>query len=80
MCYLDVSFEETVRRHGSRPLAAEVTADQMRDWYAAGDVLGVPGETVIPQSSTFDETVAAVLERLADAPATGACPARCERC
>ena len=78
--YLDVPFEETVRRHGMRPQAGDFTAEEMRDWYVAGDVLGVPGERVVPETSTLEETVAEVFSILAREPATGACPARCDRC
>ena len=56
--YLDVSFDETVRRHATRPLASEVTPAQMFGWYESHDVLGIPGEHVIAESSTFEETVA----------------------
>jgi predicted kinase len=59
--YLDVSFDETVRRHAKRPLASEVTPEQMLGWYESHDVLGIPGEHVIAEPSTFEETVAFVL-------------------
>jgi predicted kinase len=58
--YLDVSLEETLRRHRTRPQAAEFTPDQMRGWYRAEDLLHVTGERVIPESSTIDETVASI--------------------
>jgi hypothetical protein len=38
--YLDVGFEETVRRHHNRAEPIPVTAAQMLDWYAEHDVLG----------------------------------------
>jgi predicted kinase len=80
--YLDVAFAETLRRHATRPLAADVTPDQMRDWYSPFDVLGIPGEHVVPEASTFDETVDFVLQSsgLPGAPAEAPCPARCPRC
>jgi hypothetical protein len=56
--YFDVSFEETIRRHATRPQATEFTPEQMAGWYDARDVLDLPDEYVIPQSSTLDETVA----------------------
>jgi predicted kinase len=55
--YLDVSLEETLRRHTTRPQAAEFTAEQMRGWYRAGDLLGFDGEQIIPDAWTFEETV-----------------------
>jgi predicted kinase len=56
--YLDVSFAETLRRHATRPLAAHVTAEQMTDWYANGDVLGGAGEHRIDEASSQQDTVA----------------------
>jgi predicted kinase len=49
--YLDVSYDESVRRHATRPQATEFTAEQMRAWYRERDLLGVPGERVIPEST-----------------------------
>ena len=80
--YLDVSYDETLRRHATRSLANEVTPDQLRRWYQPHDVLGVAGEHVIAEASTLDETVARILEvsRLPGAEATTYCPAICPRC
>jgi len=55
--YMDVSFAETLRRHATRPQAAEFTGDHMRDWYRQRDLLGLPGERIIPESSTCAETI-----------------------
>src|SRR5262249_5975818 len=52
--YLDVSLDETLRRHGTRPQATEFTSDAMRGWFVPKDVLGAVGEHVIPDSSTLD--------------------------
>ena len=59
--YLDVSFEETVQRHATRPQAAEFTAEQMRDWYRRRDLLTAVTEHVIPQTSTIEETTTLIL-------------------
>jgi predicted kinase len=56
--YLNVSLEETLRRHGTRPQAVEFTADDMRGWYNVDDLLHFDGEHVIPETSTIEETVA----------------------
>jgi predicted kinase len=58
--YLDVSFDETVRRHRTRPQVDSFTPEQMREWYVPGDLLGHPAEQVIPESSTFDTSVALI--------------------
>ncbi|WP_285900043.1 kinase [Frankia sp. R82] len=56
--YLDVSFEETLRRHATRPQAAEFSGEDMRGWYLARDLLGVDGERVVPEHFTLARTVA----------------------
>jgi predicted kinase len=58
--YLEADFDETVRRHATRPQATEFTADHMRAWYQERDLLGLPGERVIPESSTQEETIALI--------------------
>lgn len=80
--YLEVSFDETVRRHHRRPEPIPVTADEMREWYAPRDLLGLPGERIIPEASTLDETVDLILHHsgLATSAALTPCPARCPRC
>ncbi|WP_420497782.1 kinase [Parafrankia soli] len=56
--YLDVSLEETLRRHATRPQAVEFSGEDMRGWYLPRDLLGVDGEQVIPEHFTLDQTVA----------------------
>ncbi|MEV6813178.1 AAA family ATPase [Micromonospora sp. NPDC051296] len=80
--YIDVSFEETVRRHLSRSEPIPFTANEMRQWYSHRDLLGFPGETVIPETSTFEQTVATILHAsgLTSATPQTPCPRRCHRC
>lgn len=80
--YIDVSFDETVRRHLNRAEPIPVTADQMRDWYTPRDLLDLAGETLIPETSSLDETVATILHTsgLARAAALTPCPRRCRDC
>ncbi|MEU7906358.1 AAA family ATPase [Actinoplanes sp. NPDC049118] len=80
--WMRVSFDETVRRHHRREEPIAVTAEQMREWYVGSDVLGVPGEVIIPETTTFDEAVAMILEGsgLSGATAGTPCPAQCPRC
>jgi predicted kinase len=59
--YLDVSIEETLCRHLTRPQAAEFGADDMRTWYRAGDLLTGVREHVIPQTSSLDDTIGLIL-------------------
>jgi predicted kinase len=71
--YLDVCLEETFRRHATRPLAAEVSPDQMREWYRPRDLLGGICECIVPETTTLAQTTALILADtqllLADRPA-----------
>jgi predicted kinase len=82
-CYfMDVTFDETVRRHQRREEPIPVDPETMRGWYAGRDLLGVPGEIVIPESMGFQEVVTTILHTsgLAQAAAMAPCPTRCARC
>jgi predicted kinase len=59
--YLDVSIAETLRRHATRPQAAEFGADDMRGWYRPRDLLGGIRECIIPEPSTLEETASLIL-------------------
>ncbi|SDX97061.1 AAA domain-containing protein [Saccharopolyspora shandongensis] len=67
--YFDVTWDETLRRHKTRPQAEEFGVDEMRKWYRAGDQLGFAEEQNIPQGSTLDATVHRIVhEAFGDAP------------
>jgi predicted kinase len=80
--YIDLPFEETVRRHQGRADEVDFGPELMRDWYLPRDLLGVPGEHVLDASRTLDETVATILHTsgLAAMTPNAACPTRCGRC
>ena len=61
--YLDVSLEETVRRHKGRPEADKFTAAEMAEWYTWTAPLSHAGEMKIPEDSTLEETVKFIQER-----------------
>ena len=42
----------------ARPQAADFTAEEMTGWYLPHDLLGVDGEHVIPETSTFAQSLA----------------------
>lgn len=62
--YLDVPFEETLRRHATRPQSADFGEDAMRRWYRAENLIGSIPETIITADSTLQETVATILRDL----------------
>ncbi|WP_380282372.1 AAA family ATPase [Kitasatospora purpeofusca] len=59
--YLAVDFDETVRRHATRPQATEFSPEDMACWYRADDLLPGGLEHVVPQRSTLDGTVRRIL-------------------
>ena len=59
--YLDVSIEETLRRHAMRPQASEFGPGDMRGWYRPRDLLAAVPEHVIPETSTAQETADVIL-------------------
>jgi predicted kinase len=60
--YLDVSLDETLRRHASRPQATEFGPEEMRGWYCQRDLLSSIRERVMPETSTLEQTVKLILE------------------
>jgi len=56
--YFDVSFEETVRRTSTKN--ADFGEAELRTWWKEHDVLGVEGETILPESLSFEEAVARI--------------------
>jgi predicted kinase len=59
--YLDVPFDETLRRHANRPQAAEFGEADMRSWYRERDLLPGGIEQVIPAASSLEDTVGLVM-------------------
>lgn len=55
--YIDVSIEETFERHKTKPIANDVTEEQLRSWYQPKNYLDVPGEIIVGEKSTLEETV-----------------------
>ncbi|GAB2497487.1 kinase [Promicromonospora xylanilytica] len=60
--YLDVPFDETLRRHAGRPQAAEFTPELMAQWWAEDDRLRVAGEIVIGPRTAAQEIVDRLLK------------------
>jgi predicted kinase len=58
--YLDVSLDETLRRHLSRPQASEFGAPEMREWYRHQDLLARIKERIVPESYTLEQTVSLI--------------------
>ena len=59
--YMDVSLDETILRHATRPQASDFSPDDMRQWYRPRDLLGSVQERIIPQTSTLQDTIGLIL-------------------
>ena len=59
--YLDVSFDETVRRTATKN--ADFGEAELRTWWKEHDVLGVDGEEILAESLSLDDAVAVMLAR-----------------
>jgi predicted kinase len=59
--YLHVPFEETMRRHATRPQAAEFGPVEMSTWYRELDLLPGGIEQIIPASSPLEATVTRIM-------------------
>ncbi|MDB5169887.1 MAG: hypothetical protein JWN82_283 [Candidatus Saccharibacteria bacterium] len=59
--YFDVSFEETLHRHATKPVADAYGEKEMRAWYHSMQITGLEGEQIIPESYSLDETVKKIL-------------------
>jgi adenylate kinase family enzyme len=69
--YFDVSWDETIRRHHTRPQVNEFGVEQMRRWYRERDLLGFDEERIIPETSTLTDTVRRVLSEAFQRGASG---------
>lgn len=60
--HFDISFEETVRRHATRPdKAAQFSAEDMREWYPVAHRSNHRFEIVIPESFSVEQTLNKIL-------------------
>lgn len=59
--YFDVSFNETLRRHQTKPNKNDFGEIEMRRWYKEKDLLQCVRERLIPETNTLEESVRLVL-------------------
>lgn len=55
--YFDVSFDETLKRHATKPNSHEFGEKEMREWYKPRDLTHFETEKVIPESYSLEQTV-----------------------
>lgn len=61
--YLDIPWEETLRRHRTKPQAAEYGADLMREWFKPLDLLSQVTEHRFDETLSLDDMADLVLSR-----------------
>ncbi|MBC7459614.1 kinase [Candidatus Saccharibacteria bacterium] len=59
--YMDVSFEETLRRHDTKPKRHEYGLEKMIEWWLEKDYLNLPNEYIIPENYDATEAVDYIL-------------------
>jgi adenylate kinase family enzyme len=59
--YFDVSFEETLRRHATKPEASEYGEPEMQRWYRQRDFVAGLDERCISEETSLDDTVAMIM-------------------
>jgi predicted kinase len=59
--YFDVPFEETLKRHASKPNSHEFGETEMREWYKPNQHTGFASERTIPGSYSIEETIDKIL-------------------
>jgi 2-phosphoglycerate kinase len=58
----DVSFEETLRRHRTKPNKDDWTEADMKDWYHPKDFMGYDCERIISEDSSAKEIIKDIQE------------------
>lgn len=67
VCYFDLSFEETVERHNSRPQAESFGEDSLRSWWSPKDHLNVTGEKILNGKMTQTEILKLICKQIENA-------------
>lgn len=62
--YFDISLEETLRRHQTKPNSHEFGEEQMREWYTEKDILKLPNEALFTDKQSEDEILQFILNDL----------------
>ena len=55
--YFELSFEETLRRHATKPNKDEFGEKEMREWFQAGDMMNLASEKVITAGMSRNEII-----------------------
>lgn len=61
--YFDVSFEETLRRHKTRLKSESLDEAKMHELFLRSGASEYPGEVIIPESSTEQQTLSLIIAK-----------------
>lgn len=64
--YYDLAFEETCRRHATRPKSTEFGPDSLAHWWVEKDYLPQIPEKLIPAHSSLEQSLQTILTDLED--------------
>lgn len=59
--YYDISLEETIARHKTKPNKNDFGEAELTAWYTNKDFLDSPNEKIIPETMSIDETVKMII-------------------
>jgi adenylylsulfate kinase-like enzyme len=59
--YMDIPFEETLRRHNTKPNAHEFGEKEMKEWWRERDVTNFPEEKIIRANDTLEQSIQSIL-------------------
>ena len=62
--YFDIPFDDTVRRHGSKPVAGEYGEAELRGWWLQKDYLGAENEVILDETYSKEMIVEKILKEL----------------
>lgn len=62
--YMGVSFEETLKRHDTKPNKHEYGIEEMKGWWIEKDYLGSSNEHTIPEIYSTDDAVDFILKTI----------------
>jgi adenylate kinase family enzyme len=62
--YMDVSFEETLKRHETKPNKHEYGIEEMKGWWVEKDYLDSSNEHTIPESYSTEDAVDFILKTI----------------
>ncbi len=60
--YFDVSLDESLKRHATKPNAHEFGEKEIREWYRYLDLTNFTSEKIIPESYSLEQSVKTILE------------------